>query len=405
MVDCCRQNLAECYFRWNSVLKITDSGYMGVGFVKHKLIPIGKLLISILCFLVVAAALAFFVLSAGASRNTEQVNAVSYSVMDRYDMFITNTVSDALDGVMSIKKVYWLNDDELVAPEPNQDNFGSTDDPSTLQWFLDDAQELLEGQDTLFSTDVKLFPGSTVNYYLDETIMVITWKQVLDNSVYTISEVKIADPSQFRRFLADGVYASSSKYVGREMAASVNAVVASSGDFYAFRDQGIIVYDNKLMRMEGRLLDTCFIDGNGDIQFAHRTEMMDRAETEKFVEDEGVRFSLAFGPILVEDGEVASIPAFYPVGEGDIPNPRAILGQLDTLHYLLVAVSAEPPYEYGHTLDVVAENMKELGCIQAYNLDGGGTATIVMNDKLINYVYERLISDIIYFATAVPNGE
>ena len=45
---------------------------------------------------------------------------------------------------------------------------------------------------------------------------------------------------------------------------------------------------------------------------------------------------------------------------------------------------------------------------EAYTLDGGQTAVITMNDRRINAVqfgYERMISDIIYFATAVPDGE
>jgi exopolysaccharide biosynthesis protein len=43
----------------------------------------------------------------------------------------------------------------------------------------------------------------------------------------------------------------------------------------------------------------------------------------------------------------------------------------------------------------------------AYCLDGGQTATIVLNDQLVNrpaFGTQRQISDIIYFATAVPDG-
>ena len=51
--------------------------------------------------------------------------------------------------------------------------------------------------------------------------------------------------------------------------------------------------------------------------------------------------------------------------------------------------------------------LQKFGAVQAYALDGGQTAVIVTNDELINrpsYGYQRLISDIIYFATAVPDG-
>lgn len=372
---------------------------------KKILSGLGKALLLVVAIGAAVGALIWFATHTGDAVKADQGNAADYAIMDRYDTFMTNTLSDSLEGVLSIQKTYWLSDDDLVAPEPDQACFGETDDPATLGWLLEEAKPLLDGQETLFSTEVQIFKGSKVQYYLDDTILVITWKQVMDDSVYTLSEVRIAHPTQFRRFLADGVYASGSKYPVREMAEAVNAVVACNGDFYAFRDMGIIVYDSQLMRPDGFWMDTCFIDGKGDIRFVHAQEMTNKADMEAFVEQEGVRFSLAFGPILVEDGQIVPQPGTYPVGEGDGKNPRAALGQLSELHYLLVTVSAEPPYEYGHTLDTLAKNMQAMGCIQAYNLDGGQTATIVMNDKVVNYVYERQTSDIIYFATALPNGD
>ena len=53
-----------------------------------------------------------------------------------------------------------------------------------------------------------------------------------------------------------------------------------------------------------------------------------------------------------------------------------------------------------------ARSLQKMGIPTAYALDGGQTATIAMNDKLMNrvsYGSERKISDIIYFATAIPN--
>ena len=80
------------------------------------------------------------------------------------------------------------------------------------------------------------------------------------------------------------------------------------------------------------------------------------------------------------------------------------LGQRDTLHYLMVTACDEPPYGPSHTLSIFAENLLDMGCKMAYNLDGGQSATIVMNNKTVNYVWQRKVSDILYFATAIPNG-
>ena len=60
------------------------------------------------------------------------------------------------------------------------------------------------------------------------------------------------------------------------------------------------------------------------------------------------------------------------------------------------------------TLPEFSRRIAETGCTMAYTLDGGQTATIVTGDQLINrvdYGGQREISDIIYFATAIPDGE
>ena len=332
--------------------------------------------------------------------------AADIALMDKLDMFITNEVSDALEGVLAVDKVYWLSDSDLVAPEPDQAKFGQTDDPSTLQWLLDDAAKLLDGQTTYFSTDTKLYEGSVVNYYLDDTIFAVTWKEVLGYSVYTFSEVKIAHPSQFRRFLAGGEYGSEKQFITTEMAASVNAVVASSGDFYRFRNHGTSVYEGKVHRVHGERADTCYIDENGDLSFTYAGEMLTMEDAQKYVDENNIRFSLAFGPVLV-DNYTRCEPSFYSVGEIDEEYARAAICQMDKLHYLMVTANTQGIYQTVPSIHTFAKWIANTGCKMAYALDGGQTAAIAMNDELINrvvYGYQRKISDIIYFATAIPDG-
>lgn len=337
---------------------------------------------------------------------TAQGSSASYSMMDRYEMQMTNTVSDALDGVLSIKKTYWLSDSDQVAPEPNQDNYGSTTDPSTLGWLLEEAEELLDGQQLHFNTDVEIAPNTEVMYYIDDTIVAITWKQIVNSVTYTISEVKISHPSQFRRFLAGGEYGSSVQLTTTEMAASVNAVVASSGDFYKFRSSGIIVYDGELRKMSGTHFDTCFIDEDGNLQFVYAGQITKWVKAEEYIENNNIRFSLGFGPVMIEDGQIVNINKNYSLGEVNDNYARAGLGQLGELHYVLVTGNSEHHGAVPTVFDFAEVGMM-LGCDKFYNLDGGQTAVICMNDKLINkvvYGAQRQISDIIYFATAIPEG-
>ena len=306
-----------------------------------------------------------------------------------------------------VKRDYFLSDLDMVAPKPNPACYGTAENPAELAAILQQAQELLDGQETMFTTDTVIMEGSQITYYLDETIFVVTWKQVVGGCVYTISEAKVAHASQFRRFLADGKYGATHVYTTQEMANSVNAVVASSGDFYGYRAVGVCVNQGQVYRASGRHLDTCFVDENGDLIFVRRGQITDKEKARQFVEENEIRFSLSFGPVMIQDGEYA-VPSNYYVGEINEPYARAALCQLGSLHYAVVTANYERPYHEVHKVSRFARNLLEMGVVNAYALDGGQTAAIVMNDRLINnvsYGAQREISDIIYFATAIPEDD
>ena len=337
----------------------------------------------------------------------QQLDTMLDTNMSRFFEGITNPNGGENTDIPPIKKVYWLNDEDLVAPEPDQAKFGEADSPAELQWLLDEAAEILDGQEMYFSTETQLMPGTTVRYYMDETIVALAWKELHNYGVYSMSEVKVAHPSQFRRFLAGGEYGSEKQFITTEMAASVNAVVASSGDFYRFRNEGIVVYEGQVRRIKGNSVDTCMIDDKGDLHFVRKGEILDIEVAQQYVDENNIRFSLAFGPILVDDGEIYHTST-YPIGEINNHYSRAGLGQLGDLHYLLVAVNTENQYRTVPTMAEFAAAMHKMGCNKAYALDGGQTAVVVMNDELVNrpdFGYQRQISDIIYFATAIPNAD
>lgn len=329
------------------------------------------------------------------------------SIADTYEQNLMNQISHTLDGVIPIQRTYSLNDSDLVAPRPDQDCYGQTNDPGETVQILADAEAILEGQKTLFTPQTPIKPGSSVYYYLDETIFAITWKQVVDDSVYTFSEVKIAHPSQFRRFLSEGKYNSGILHTTTEMSEAVNAVVASSGDYYSYRTIGIVVNEGVVYQDRGHFLDTCYIDDRGDLLFSYAREITDRAAAEKFVKENNVRFSLCFGPLMVLNGEYC-VPTTYNSGEINSAYARAALCQMDSLHYVVVTANTEDPHYGLPTVGQFGRRLQEMGIPTAYALDGGQTASIVMNNQLINtvsYGSQRDISDIIYFATALPERD
>lgn len=296
-----------------------------------------------------------------------------------------------------------LNDADLVAPKPLAECYGQADTIEEMSWFEEKAAGLLQGQELYFGPQREQLEGTPINYYLDDSIAVVTWKELVGYTVLTFAEVKIADGSQFRRFLADGRYGADTQYKTTEMAQTVNAVLASSGDFYKFHYNGIVVYEGEVRKVHANKADTCFIDDGGNLIFLSQDVQMNDEEAQKFVDENNIRFSLVFGPILVDDG-VRCEPANYDLGEINSFSPRAALCQMDELHYLVVTANPEPEHPGKLDIHQFAQRLAETGCQKAYTLDGGQTAAIALDGELVNYVLygqQRPISDIIYFATAV----
>lgn len=337
---------------------------------------------------------------------SQRIAAVRSSIEPGNLPELPEEVPPVTEEIPPIRKQYWIEEGTLVAPEPNQALFGRTDNREEMAKVLHDARWLLDGQTTYFQPEQQLYEDSIVRYYLDDSIFAITWQEVHDGSVYTFSEIKVSHPSQFRRHLAGGEYGSDMQYLTTEMAAEVNAVVASAGDFYRFRDFGAVVYQGQAKRVEGTYAETCYVDANGDLHFTYGGDVLKVEEVQQFVDERNIQFSLAFGPILVDNYEVVE-HSWYGVGEINEGYARAALLQMDNLHYIVVTANTTGVYQEIPTVKQFRNNVAATGCRMAYCLDGGQTATIVMNDELVNrpvYGQQRKISDIIYFATAVPEG-
>ena len=380
------------------------------------------LVVALVSLLVTVGLLALMFLNVGRPSAAVEIKTADLNIMDTFDAYMAEKLtnlelalqpgndSPAGEGENATspaqKKVYTLKDEDLVAPEPNQALFGASSDREVLKQVIAQAEEILEGQTLYFNPETTEFVLCDVRYYLDDTIFAIVWKEGHDGAAYTMAEVKVADASQIRRHLADGEYGSSKQYYTTEMAATVNAVVASAGDFYCFRDWGTEVYQGKVRALGGSYAETCYIDANGDMLFTYPKPFSSIDEAQAFVDENNIRFSLCFGPILVDNYEIVEHQNYY-LGEPNEEYARGALCQMDKLHYLSVTANYDKGHNRNPTVATFQKHIAATGCKMAYCLDGGQTATIVMNDELVNRPAkgeQRRISDIIYFATAIPEG-
>lgn len=141
-------------------------------------------------------------------------------------------------------------------------------------------------------------------------------------------------------------------------------------------------------------MDTLAVYRDGSM----KAYVCDAMTAEEYLAKDAVHV-FAFGPWLISGGEMN--PAlqkkdYYPSSE-----PRIAIGMIEPYHYIVVAHAGRPKEKYaGAKLLWMAEKMKELGCTEALNLDGGATVVLAFNNKTIlqgDYTGERNIGSMIAF--------
>jgi hypothetical protein len=92
-------------------------------------------------------------------------------------------------------------------------------------------------------------------------------------------------------------------------------------------------------------------------------------------------------PVLVEGGQVkvTAEAEAIPRNMDQRTHPRTVLGWAGGNRMLLfVCDGRQKDWSMGLKLGEVAAVMRDLGCVEALNLDGGGSTTLVVNGQVIN---------------------
>lgn len=310
-----------------------------------------------------------------------------------------------------VSKHYSIPVGALSGPAPNEELFGSTRDKSVIRSLLErpEAKALIGDQKLSWNENIELLDDTPIYYYLDETILVLTWQELTAKAVGTFSEVFVSDGSQLvRRITGDDGKAQEYKFT-TTFAKESNAVLTISGDFYMFvyRDSALEVQNRKIVQFWQKKVDTCFFDANGEMIFVPPKYFADEAACEQFIADNDIVFSLSFGPVLIDDGKDVT-PEDYPFGEINDTYARAAIGMLGERHYLTADINYSPIHYNLATLRQATEAMLAHGCVKAYALDGGETAHTVFHDQVINPLqkpWEKRISDALCFVSAYPGDD
>ncbi len=242
--------------------------------------------------------------------------------------------------------------------------------------------------------------------YSDDTITVSIQEVKQDDSSYHVAYVKIASPTQLRTCVVGGINGTGTLPT-TTVAESVNAVVAVNGDFFEKYSGGYIVRQGETLRKRvSDNYDLLLIDENADFHLLLAGKDRQKDGIGALLKEHDIVNAFFFGPALVMDGATCEVSEHYgwnPYGQ----EPRAAIGQLGPLSYAVVTVDGRIDESAGVTLPTLAAFMAQIGCTQAYNLDGGNSSALVFHNELLSIkgVEERSVNDIVYFASATEQGD
>lgn len=246
--------------------------------------------------------------------------------------------------------------------------------------------------------------------YEDPTISVsIETTRYCDTPMF-IARVKIADPSQLRTMMA-GNYGSQRTALATTLAERGGAVLAINGDYYSYIGTGLITRQGHTYRKRPDSdFDVLMIDVNGDFHVAKKIDedTLEAAYSAMggSVEEGGtIVQAFTFGPALVENGVRAHEEYQRADGGARKKAQRMVIAQDGPLSYVIVCCEGpDNRNSEGLTLEEMGQFMLSMGVETAYNLDGGGSTTMVFRGGKINALTtskNRSVSDIVYFCSGV----
>ena len=239
--------------------------------------------------------------------------------------------------------------------------------------------------------------GTVIGTYSDsKSKITVTQYRAYDSNIY-VADVEVTDGTSILSAFANNTYGRNITDTTSDMAEENNAVLAINGDYYGARQSGYVIRNGVVYRNQGSNGEDMVISKDGSLSFVSESD----TTTDSLIQKQAWQV-LSFGPVLVENGQVA-VSENDEVGMAMASNPRTAIGTVAKNHYLFVVSDGRTSESAGLSLYELANFMKALGATNVYNLDGGGSSTMVFQGDVVNNpttngnkISERAVSDILY---------
>lgn len=309
-----------------------------------------------------------------------------------YGLILTAFTAYAVLDTFVIARVY-----DTVEPSGKTNSYitqKATTDSSSDTEQADETDSIQLDTDSSVASEAV----STKDSYSDDNISIkISEYQEYDTTIY-VADVQLTSPEYLKTAFAQSSYGRNVTEKASEIASEAGAILAINGDYYGARNSGYVIRNGVLYRdTSSGDTEDLVVYSDGSFGIINEAEV-----TAQELMDNGAMQVFSFGPAIVQNGSVA-VSEGEEVGKAMASNPRTAIGIIDSCHYVLVVSDGRTNESEGLSLYQLAEFMQSIGVQTAYNLDGGGSSTMVFNGTVINNpttngrsIKERSVSDIVY---------
>ena len=250
----------------------------------------------------------------------------------------------------------------------------------------------------LFTKEVVFEPKK---HYSDPDIYIdISTGRFEDYTDYYAADIRIRSLSYLKAGLAHDTAGENITEKTSEMCIRHKGVLAINGDTYGSQRNGYVIRNGQIIRRERNLSrkkpEDLAIYANGTFEiFNERDYTIDE------IAAKGAWQVYSFGPGLISEGKKI-VQKGEEVGTAaqQNMNQRCAIGMISPLHYVFMVSDGRIRQSPGLSLYQVGKVMESLHCYCAYNLDGGGSATMFLDDgtgnanglgALVNYCTQQLV--------------
>ena len=251
----------------------------------------------------------------------------------------------------------------------------------------------------LFTSEVVFEPKK---HYSDPDIYIdITTGRFEDYTDYYAADIRLRSLRYLKTALAQDIAGENYTEKTSEICLRHKGILAINGDTYGSQRNGYVIRNGIIIRStkntSRRKAEDLAIYADGTFEVFN-----EKNYTVEEIAAKGAWQVFSFGPGLVSKGEkIVQKGEEVGTAASQNRNQRCAIGMISPLHYVFVVSDGRIKRSPGLSLYQMGMIMEEKHCYCAYNLDGGGSATMFFDDgtgnengmgALVNYCTQQLVN-------------